>query len=277
MKYILIRDDDLNYFTKFEQIECVYGFMFEQGLSVNFSTIPAVNAAAKTIDRDTGKFIREPFLPAETEGLKGNYPIDKNASLLSKLRSIGSNEYLHHGYEHSQSREGCEFESSDKRLLSEKLDHGREILRRGFGSAPETFVAPQDKYSKEAFELIQKRFNTFSLGWIDRRRLPVTSLHRYVLKKLLRRNRMKLGRLLLTEHPGCHYSQYVKRSVSDKLLDEHISENEVSIIVTHHWEFFNQGKLIVPMWNAFKSRILALQSDRNTKLIKFSQLHSIAQ
>jgi len=277
MRYVLVRDDDLNYFTAFDQIERVYGFMFEQGIPVNLSTIPAVNAAAKTIDRDTGNIIQEPFLPAEIEGLEGNYPIDKNASLVSKLRSIGSNEYLHHGYEHSQSEEGCEFESSDKKLLSEKLDHGREILRRSFGLAPDTFVAPQDKYSQEAFELIQTRFSTFSLGWIDRRRLPITYIPHYMLKKLCCRNRMRIGKLLLTEHPGCHYSQFVERSVSDRCLDQHIEKHEISIIVAHHWEFFNQGKLIVPMWNAFKSRILALQSDRNTKLIKFSQLHSIAQ
>ena len=48
MKYILIRDDDANFFTRPEMLEEVYGFIFENNIPINFAIIPAVNGAAKT-------------------------------------------------------------------------------------------------------------------------------------------------------------------------------------------------------------------------------------
>lgn len=277
MRYVLIRDDDLNFFTPFQQLETVYGFMFDQGIPVNFSAIPNVNGAATTTDQITGAEIHEPFLPQEIAGTHGNFALDESTSLLNQLNSIHTNEFLHHGYEHSGQSGRCEFESRDLALLSYKLEHGREILSRCFGKTPDTFVAPQDKYSSEAFKLIQSRFNTFSLGWIDRSRLPCSMLPKYIFKKLLSRNWMRSGSMMITEHPGCHYSQYVDRNVSDSKLDDALTNNEFTVIVTHHWEFFDKGKLIKSMWDAFRSRILALEADSNTQLITFSQLRALAQ
>lgn len=276
MRYVLIRDDDLNFFTPFTQLEAVYGFMFDRGIPVNFSAIPAVNGSAVTRDPSNGREVFEPFLPTDVAGCKGNFALDENTDLLAQLRHIKSNEFLHHGYEHSGSNGLCEFESRDKSLLEKKLSLGRDILSRCFGYAPDTFVAPQDKYSPEAIELIRAQFNTFSLGWIDRRRLPVSLLWQYALKKVFSRNRMRYGELLMTEHPGCHYSRYVPRAESDQKLDMHLARHDVSIIVTHHWEFFDQGKLIKPMWDAFKARVLKLQADPQTRIITFSQMQTIA-
>lgn len=276
MRYVLIRDDDLNFFTPFQQLETVYGFMFDQGIPVNFSAIPAVNGAATTKDHHTGSEVYEPFLPEDIAGTQGNFALNENKRLLSQLNAIDSNEFLHHGYEHSGHNGLCEFESRDVALLSYKLEHGRKILSQCFGKAPETFVAPQDKYSPEALKLIQSRFKTFSLGWIDRTRLPSSMLPRYIMKRALKRNWMHYGDMLMTEHPGCHYSQYVERSVSDSRLNAALTKHQVTIIVTHHWEFFQSGKLIRSMWDAFKSRIDELQADSNTQLITFSQLRALA-
>ncbi|KZZ81181.1 hypothetical protein A3767_16415 [Oleiphilus sp. HI0133] len=236
-----------------------------------------MHGAATTTDYSTGAEVFEPFLPEDVAGTKGNFALDENTHLLQQLNAMHRNEFLHHGYEHSGQNGLCEFESRDTELLAHKLQHGREILRRCFNQAPKTFVAPQDKYSPEALRLIQSRFETFSLGWIDRSRLPHSIIPKYVVKKLLKRNSMRYGDTLLTEHPGCHYSQYVSRELSDAKLDAALNANPFTIIVTHHWEFFDQGKLIHSMWDAFKSRILALQADRNTQLITFSQLRALAQ
>ena len=88
MKYILIRDDDLNFFTPFEELKTVYGFMFEQGIPVNFSTIPAVNGAAKTLSNDKKKEVFEPFLPDAIAGTKGSFYLSDNTNLLSSLKLI---------------------------------------------------------------------------------------------------------------------------------------------------------------------------------------------
>lgn len=276
MRYVLVRDDDLNYFTPFSQLETVYGFMFDQEIPVNFSTIPAVNASAITKDHETGETAFEPFLPKDVAGISGNFELDQNTELLAKLNTMQANEYLHHGFEHSGTDGLCEFETRDSKLLSYKLERGRQILTRCFGQTPRTFVAPQDKYSREAIELIQSRFDTFSLGWIDRSRLPPSLFGKYACKKLFKRNHLHHGNLLMTEHPGCHYSRYVPRSISDPKLDAHLAQHDFTIIVTHHWEFFEGGKLIKSMWDAFKSRIQALHADPNTRLIRFSELYRLA-
>jgi peptidoglycan/xylan/chitin deacetylase (PgdA/CDA1 family) len=275
MKYILIRDDDLNFFTPFEELKTVYGFMFEQGIPVNFSTIPAVNGAAKTLSNDKKKEVFEPFLPDAIAGTKGSFYLSDNTNLLSSLKDIPNNEFLLHGFEHSGNQGRCEFEIDDSSLLLKKLLLGKKILTDCFGIEPRTFVAPQDKYSRQAIELIKSRFDTFSLGWIDRKRLPNRCLPSYAYKKLKKENHIHYGKLLMTEHPGCHYSKYVPREISDTKLSSALKEHTFTIIVTHHWEFFNSGQLNKVMWSAFKNRVEQLNADKETQFIRFSELYQL--
>jgi len=280
MKYVLVRDDDLNYFTSMDMLNTVYGFMFEAGIPVNFSSIPAVNSAAKTFSHNTNKHdknkqVYEPFLPDNIAGKPGNFILTDNRGLIDSLKQVKRNEYLLHGYEHSGHLGLCEFEESNTTLLKQKIVSGIEIFKDSFGKKPSTFVAPQDKYSLEAIQLIKQHFNTFSLGWINRKRLPLSCQLTYVKKKILRRNYIKYDKLLLTEHPGCHYSRYVPREISDLSLDKHLSNKQVTIIVTHHWEFFENGILNTEMWQAFQSRIINLKKNPDVRFITFSELYRV--
>lgn len=272
MKTVLIRDDDLNYFSRFEDIERVYGFMFEQGIPINFSTIPSVNASARTLSPDGTHEVFEPFLPENFSGEDRNYDITDNKALLGALREIDTNEYLLHGFEHHGVNGIREFESKDKALLRRKLTDGVDILFSAFGCVPETFVAPQDKYSLEALSVVRQLFKVFSLGWIDRRRIPLTWLPRYFYKKYNGKNYLREGDFLVTEHPGCQYSQYVNRDLSDFKLDQALALNDFTVIVTHHWEFYRDGVFDVEMWGAFRSRILALHHSKDFNIVTFSQL-----
>lgn len=274
MKYVLIRDDDLNFFSQYEEIEEVYGFMFEQGIPVNFSTIPSVNAAAKTLAPDGKTEIYEPFLPESIAGTEHNYHITDNRALVNALKDIPSNEFLLHGYEHHGENGLREFETHDKFMLKKKLENGIDILNCAFRKRPDTFVAPQDKYSLQALSMIRHYFKIFSLGWIDRTRIPLSWLPRYAHKKWLGRNYIQDHDFLVTEHPGCHYSQYVNRDISDNHLNQALSQNDFTVIVTHHWEFYRNGELDMTMWQAFKNRVLALQQSPCYQLITFSQLRN---
>jgi len=256
-------------------LNTVYGFLFEAGIPLNFSTIPAVNGAAKTLSHETKKETYEPFLPKHIAGEDRNYAISENISLTQTLRSITSNEFLLHGYEHSGQGGQCEFEARDSCQLEKKLNKGIEIFSDAFGKKPDTFVAPQDKYSFEAIELIKQYFNTLSLGWLDKLRLPMSCLPAYYGMKLRQKSHIKYGDLLLTEHPGCHYSRFHSREKCDPILDRYISNNLFTVIVTHHWEFFEDGILNLGMWHAFRSRIRRLRQDKNVRFIKFSELYDL--
>ena len=280
MKYVLVRDDDLNYFTSMDMLNTVYGFMFEAGIPVNFSTIPAVNAAAKTFThndnkQDKSREVYEPFLPDNVAGTPGNFILADNQGLIDSLKQIKQNEYILHGYEHSGHLGLCEFEETNATLLKQKIDSGIEIFKDSFGKKPDTFVAPQDKYSFQTIQLIKEHFNTFSLGWVNRKRLPLSCQASYFKKKILKRNYLKYNNLLLTEHPGCHYSRFVPRHVSDLSLNQHFSNNQFTIIVTHHWEFFENGVLNIDMWRAFHSRIIELSQNPEVRLITFSELYRL--
>ena len=68
MKYILIRDDDVNFFTKIDDINKVYSFIFEREIPINFAIIPNVDASAKTISNNYPKNSYEPFILKEYHG-----------------------------------------------------------------------------------------------------------------------------------------------------------------------------------------------------------------
>ncbi len=270
MKYILIRDDDVNFFTRPEMLEEVYGFIFENDIPINFSVIPAVNSAAKTESCYFGAGSPEPFLPQDIAGEDKQFPITGNPALLKFLNSIRRKEFLQHGFEHAGQSGGYEFESEDKAVIEDKLIKGMDILEKAFGVIPETFVAPQDKYSKTAFAAIKRRFKTLSLGWVDSSRIPFALYCRYWQMKLMCRNYICDGKLLITEHPGCMFSKFMDITQMSKKLDAYIASHQTTVIVTHHWEFFSNGVLNRNLFDAFRHRITGLLG--KSEILTFSEL-----
>ena len=259
VKYILIRDDDANFFTRPEMLEEVYGFIFENNIPINFAIIPAVNSAAKTESSYFGAGTPEPFLPVEIAGEDKQFPITGNPDLLQFLNSLKRKEFLLHGLEHAGKSGKYEFESDDKNVIEDKLIKGTNIFKEAFGVAPETFVAPQDKYSRTALTQIKSRFKTLSMGWVDSSRIPFILYCRYLQMKLTGRNYICDGEFLITEHPGCMFSKFMDINEMSKKLDEYIAAHRMTVIVTHHWEFFENGTLNTELLNAFRRRITELK------------------
>ncbi len=275
MKYVLIRDDDVNYHTSFDMLKTVYGFIFDNDIAINFSVIPAINTAAKTASSQPGKQVYEPFLPQHLAGINQLFPICDNKTLVDGLLAVKRREFLLHGFDHNSSESQYEFETSNLTLLQQKIQQGIEIFVKAFHTRPATFVAPQDKYSLNAIRLIRDTFQTFSLGWLDKRRLPKIYLPFYYWMKLSKKNHLKNRDFLLTEHPGCLYSRYRPRQECDQILDSYLANHQFTVIVVHHWEFFDEGILNYALWRAFKNRIIALNADPEVKFITFSQLHKM--
>ncbi len=272
MKYILIRDDDVNFFTCRDMLEEVYGFIFENDIPINFSVIPAVNSAAKTESCNFGAGSPEPFLPRDVAGEDKQFPITGNPGLLHFLNSIRKKEFLLHGFEHAGKSGRYEFESEDRNVIEDKLIKGMDIFEKAFGVIPETFVAPQDKYSRTAFAQIKSRFKTLSLGWVDSGRIPFALYCRYLQMKLMHRNYICDGKFLITEHPGCMFSRFKDVNETSRKLDDYIAGHEITVIVTHHWEFFDNGVLNRELINAFRQRITGLTG--KCEFLTFSGLRS---
>ncbi len=275
MKYVLIRDDDVNYFTKTEDLNRVYGFIFEREIPINFAIIPNVDASAKTISNNYPENSYEPFITEEFRGGKKQFQINKNLVLIKFLKSIKNAEFLLHGFTHKSESGNYEFKIEEESIIDEKLNRSSEIFELTFEKKPKTFVAPQDKYSIKSLVAIQKRFDIFSLGWIDKTNIPKSFLLNYYLMKLCRKNYILKGEFLILQHPGCQFSKFKEINKSSSILERYLNSNKITVIVVHHWEFFKDKKLNQELYMAFKNRILSLWENDNYKFINFSKLNKL--
>lgn len=132
---ILIRDDDLSYVTRPQELERLYDGIWEQA-PIHFATIPFVYARQK----ETPKGLR-----------KENYWIGENKELVRFLKqkiTEGKAVIWQHGFTHRDFDGHFELERGDERLLYDELHKGKEHLERTFGVTVDTLVPPHDRISK---------------------------------------------------------------------------------------------------------------------------------
>ena len=201
MHYVILRDDDTCAFTPKACLERLYRPFLQRGLPVNLAVIPAVNTAVRTPD---GRL--EGFLTAGSGPSTPVAPIGDNRELVDYLRAEPGYDIVHHGCHHDY----FEFGSTDRSTLARRLDVGATRLRAAGLREPAAFVAPYDRFSREAFLEVAERFNLISTGWFEARRLPVSWWPAYAGKKLGRRAHWRHGRTTLLSHPGCLLSFHRK-------------------------------------------------------------------
>ena len=128
MKFI-IRDDDLNYFSKPADIERWYTDLFAERIPVGFSTIPFVTPKSDVYTGDT--------VPGGDE-----YPVSMNAELISYVKEHPLMEILQHGTTHETVDGIYEYQNSG--IEHDKTARGRAELERAFDRSVRIFVPPHD-------------------------------------------------------------------------------------------------------------------------------------
>ncbi len=140
---ILIRDDDINFFTKSEMLEQIYSKAWSDGFKIGLSTIPLQ------------KGISDVCVPPEARKSGLCYSIEDNQSLIKYLKNKIQNkqvEILQHGVCHDYDKfDRGEFASSRS---SSKVSEGNIILQKVFGMEPKFFVPPGEDISRENLELV---------------------------------------------------------------------------------------------------------------------------
>lgn len=272
MKRVLIRDDDLCFFSDPERVDEIYGFALDAGLPVNFSVIPKVDANARTNSKDFGPGTFEPFIPAEYQGREEYFSVLDNPALTGYLRGKRTVEILQHGFCHGGAPGRYEFELPDRGSAAEKLEAGSAILRETFGATPTTFVAPQDKYSQAAFREILSRFKIFSLGWLDRTRMPASFLPRYAWMKARGDNVLRAGRTTCIEHPGVIFSKFKNPDVEIQRFHAYMNNHAVTVLVLHHWEFYDGDRLNQNLHTRFKDTVMELADSGQCEFLNFRDL-----
>jgi len=148
MKFI-IRDDDLNYFSKPADIEVWYKEIFAQNIPVGFSTIPFVKAYSDVYVKPNESTDRE-------------YPISENKDLVEYVKSNTFMEVLQHGCTH-ETKNGV-YEYAKNEGLFGDTKRGKEELEKAFGKKVNIFVPPHDWISSHGIKAVEAQNMNIILG-----------------------------------------------------------------------------------------------------------------
>jgi len=232
MRFVVV-DHDTNYFTKPEQLENVYGKIWDK-IPISLSVVP-FHACTKS-----GAIPQEYW--------QGNriFPIGENKELVEFLkRKISENKVsiLMHGYSHRDYENGYEFEVGEN--LYEKVKEGKKYLEETFRVEIRTFVPPHNSLSKEGMKaVIANRLNILgSLSFRPSRR-PFEV--RYIFN-LFRRKFFQLKSGILTYPMVLPFKGYCELACFSLIPSTRMGElirafnlirkyDANFCLATHHWE-----------------------------------------
>ena len=263
MRHVIIRDDDTNAFTPPECLEQLYRPFLDRGMPVNLAVIPAVRRDAKTPDGN-----REGFLFAANGTAQDVNPIASNAALVDYLRREPNYRIVQHGCHHDT----FEFSTEDEAELSRRIGQGTEYLADAGFEQPKTFVAPHDKFSRAAFRQCADHFDVISTGWFELARLPHAWWPNYVVKKVRKTPHWRAGKTLLLSHPGCLLSRFRQRDQILNQIKAAVANSPVTVLVTHWWEYFPNGKADNDFISILHQTADYLQSQSDIEVIGFDEL-----
>lgn len=267
MRYVVLRDDDANATTPPAQLEELYRPFLDRGMPVHLAVIPEVRADIVGPDGEIEGFIQGP-----NAGRPANLPVEENAALLDYLHHEPGFRILQHGLRHEFVRGHYEFERDDADDLRARIDLGKERLREAGFQDPTTFVAPQDKMSRVAMREVTKQFPIISTGWYDLGKVPRRLWAPYLLSKKVRHaSHFRTGRNTFFTHPGCILSYQRDPSTIVPTLRAQVLSRDVTVIVSHHWEYFRGGAPNAPYIDALRSFGDWLASQKDIRVVTFDQ------
>lgn len=150
----IIRDDDLNFFTRPFMLEKLYNKAWTNGFKVSFCVVPCQKAIPDL------PHARAFFVPPEARGTGRYYSISENQNLVDYLNhkiSNGEVSIALHGYSHEywDNRGLAEFAITQTTELERRIKVGLHILRKDFDQKVRVFVPPNESLSSEALKIVK--------------------------------------------------------------------------------------------------------------------------
>jgi len=273
---VIIRDDDICYFTPPSVLETLYGKILENN-KVNFAVIPNVYASITRDKTDIiykkEKLLYDPLIHPKFRGKNEYYNIEKNYDLIEFLNKKNV-EVLQHGYTHEKIRNLSEFAIDDREMIYERAIKGKNILKKCIKKGIDFFIPPWDAISKEFIDMLYQEYK----GIIASTILPIGKnfnlLYLFYINKIFRNNYFLHNKLLIIDN-----YDIINGSMDIKLIQNRFNKiiryNEIIVIQNHYWEFFeNWEKLnkLIKIWNVICNYIL---NDENIKIITYNELYSL--
>lgn len=263
MHYVILRDDDTNALTPVECLERLYRPFLERGLPVNLAVIPNVQT-----DTLSTAGTLEKYLLGKRSDTPPALPLVSNPRLVRYLHANPGFKVLQHGSDHSL----FEFGSDQRADIADRLEQGTAALAAAGFTAPRTFVAPYDRFSRVSLSEVAKRFGVISAGWFELRRLPFAWWPRYALKRMRQQPHWQIGRTTLLTHPGCLLSYQRPYAIMLESVKKQVESQQLTVLVTHWWEYFRDGKPDTAMIGILHATAEWLAGNPNVQVISFDDL-----
>ena len=81
-----------------------------------------------------------------------------------------------------------------------------------------------------------------------------------------------MGQTMLLSHPGCLLSYHRSFSRALQGIVQCLQRNQVTVLVTHWWEYFRNGKPDPDFIDVLHSTASLLESDPEVRVISFDDL-----
>jgi len=270
-RYVIIRDDDICFFTNPRELELVHRPLLEDNKPVNLAVIPMVDT-----------LLDEPFVKAHMPDVR-YANIEWNEDLVEFIKQHNF-EVLQHGFTHELfSREPFtpEFRITDRMELYRRATQGQRILEKVFGKKPRFFVPPWDVLSKQAYSVLMQLFDGVSIATLSHGRfkkrpltlvqnfipwnVPSRFLPRFLSTRIKRQNYCVINGFLILENRGL----YVKPEFDMEFLLKVINRFDFVTIVVHYWLLTSSNEA-VKMWHNILDLLLA---NDDTYITTFSEVY----
>lgn len=242
-----IRDDDINYFTRAEDLNSIYEDIWNK-CPISISVVP-FHASTKS-----------GAIPQKYWTGDAVFPIGENKQLIKFLRGKikeGKISIMLHGYSHKDYKNGHEFEVGDN--LEKKVKEGKEYLQQLFGIQVTTFVPPHNVLSRRGLSAVVN--NGLNIANIASFRpsgrifhfsniIPFIKLRIFYIRYPDRRYPYIIS---LSNHKEITCYPLVPQTKLGKLKDDFkfcFKMDGVFCLATHYWEMKNT-KSMIEKFNGF--------------------------
>lgn len=146
-KKLIIRDDDLSYFTNKKDLSYLYDEIWDS-FPIHFAIVPKIGNVLGAVPLKILKNHKKDF-----------YWIGENKELVLFLKQKikqGKIKIWQHGFTHKNYGKFYELERKDEMQIYKDLKQGKEYLEKLFDIKIDTIVAPHDRFSKQAIKVVEK-------------------------------------------------------------------------------------------------------------------------
>lgn len=270
-KLIIIRDDDVSYFTNVQQFQTVHRVLLENRIPFSAAVVP--NACGNIPSANGGL---EGFLRGNHSGEKRFFPVSGNEDLVSFFKLHPFIEIVQHGYTHQKTDTGLpEFAARESANLIANMEEGARILEDTFAQKSMFFVPPYDAVSRTAMDAVRKQFSGICLSRISRAVLPVFLWPKHWFVKKSGRFVLHWNGFSIVQHPGVDFS-FMEPDISLEDFNAVWSKTkDVLVLPVHSWNFFMpDGKLKTESFNRWEKLVRKWISDPSVRFIRFSEIEN---